>query len=378
MTMPIHLVRLAALAALLLHSSLAALAPSPGVTSGSGAQSAQQAQAPKAKQHGSRHAQRIQPRAHRASSRHQGGQHGTHGSRTTRAAPTTLAPTGAQPGAVTLLAAGDIGSCPSPSDEQTAALITHLDGAVATLGDNAYRSGSTAEFRQCYDPSWGKFKDRTHPAPGNHDYDTAGASGYFGYFGAAAGDPGKGYYSYDLGTWHLIVLNSNCDAIGGCDAGSPQGQWLRADLAAHPATCTLAYWHHPLFTSGNKHGPDVDVRPFWEALFRHGVDVVLTGHEHNYERFAPQDPNGAADPKRGIREFVVGTGGAELSAFGQPAANSEVRIPNTYGILKLQLGDGGYRWNFLKAPSGQSRDQGSGSCHGAGAKPGAAARARGT
>jgi len=279
---------------------------------------------------------------------------------------------------VTLLAAGDIGSCPSPFDEQTAELITHLEGAVATLGDNAYRSGSAADFRQCYAPSWGQFKDRTHPAPGNHDYNAPGASGYFGYFGAAAGDPRKGYYSYDLGAWHLIVLNSNCDDIGGCYAGSPQGQWLSADLAAHPTTCTLAYWHHPLFTSGSKHGPDVDVRPFWEALFRHGVDVVLTGHEHSYERFAPQDPNGAADPKRGIREFVVGTGGAELSGFGQPAANSEVRIPNTYGFLKLQLGDAGYTWNFLEAPSGRSRDQGRGSCHGAGAKPGAAARASGT
>ena len=150
----------------------------------------------------------------------------------------------------TLLAAGDIASCGSNGDEQTANLLDDQAGTVITLGDNAYDSGSTSEYANCYDPTWGRAKARTHPAPGNHEYNTAGATGYYGYFGAAAGDPETGYYSYDLGSWHLIALNSNCSAIGGCGAGSPQEQWLRADLAAHPTDCTLAYWHHPRFSSG--------------------------------------------------------------------------------------------------------------------------------
>jgi hypothetical protein len=181
-----------------------------------------------------------------------------------------------------LVAVGDIASCSSDGDEATAALLDGLSGTIATLGDHAYRSGTPQEFADCYDPSWGRHKDRTRPAPGNHDYETSGAAGYFDYFGAAAGEPGKGYYSYDLGTWHIVVLNSNCSQVGGCGEGTPQEQWLREDLAAHPATCTLAYWHHPLFSSGTEHGGNESMQPVWQALYDAGADVVLAGHEHNY------------------------------------------------------------------------------------------------
>ena len=169
----------------------------------------------------------------------------------------------------TLLAAGDIADCSSDGDEATAKLLDGLAGTVATLGDNVYESGTASEFTNCYDPSWGRHKSRTRPAPGNHDYLTSGASGYFGYFGAAAGDPQKGYYSYDLGSWHIVVLNSNCAQVGGCGAGSPQETWLRQDLAAHPTTCTLAYWHHPRFSFG-KYSNDPRTQALWQALYDGG------------------------------------------------------------------------------------------------------------
>src|SRR5206468_6721592 len=172
---------------------------------------------------------------------------------------------------------------------------------VLALGDNAYGSGSPTEYATRYAPTWGTQAFRTRPVAGNHDYDTPGAAGYFGYFGAAAGQPGAGYYSYDLGAWHLVALNSNCTDAGGCAAGSPQEQWLRADLAAHPAACTLAYWHHPLFSSGDNAFPDV--RPFWDALYAARADVVLSGHDHFYERFAPQRPDSTAD-EQGVRQFI--------------------------------------------------------------------------
>src|SRR5439155_8251847 len=195
--------------------------------------------------------------------------------------------------------------------------------AVLPLGDDQYPSGALYDFQTYYDPTWGRVKTTTHPAPGNHEYDTAGAPGYFGYFGAAAGDSQKGYYSYDLGSWHVISLNSNCADVGGCDAGSPQEQWLRADLASRSNACTLAYWHHPRFSSGITHGSDPRTQALWDALYDFHADVVLNGHEHNYERFAPQSPTGAADPN-GIREFVVGTGGESLYPVWTPLANSRV------------------------------------------------------
>jgi hypothetical protein len=202
------------------------------------------------------------------------------------------------------------------------------------------------------------------PSAGNHEYYTAGATSYFGYFGAAAGDPAKGYYSYDLGNWHIMVLNSNCAAVGGCEAGSPQERWLREDLGAHLNTCTAAYMHHPRFSSGGN-GNIFAMGPFWKALYDEGADVVLAGHRHNYERFAPQDPNGQADPAHGIRQFVVGTGGRSLNSFTTVQPNSEVRIANAYGVIKLTLHPEGYDWQFVTAPGGTVADSGSGQCHGA-------------
>lgn len=269
-----------------------------------------------------------------------------------------------------LLAAGDIAQCGKPYAAATAALLRDLPGTVATLGDNAYDAGSRQEFATCYGPTWGAEKARTKPAAGNHEYNTRGARGYFGYFGSAAGNQRAGYYSYDLGAWHIVVLNSNCKEAGGCGADSPQGRWLRQDLAAHPTRCTLAYWHHALFSSGVTHGSDAAMRPAWQALYDAGADVVLSGHEHNYERFAPQNPDGELDRKRGMRQFVVGTGGAGLYPFGQPMPTSERRNADTFGVLALTLRPSGYAWEFVPVDSGiDSRgpraftDTGSTRCH---------------
>jgi Calcineurin-like phosphoesterase len=263
-----------------------------------------------------------------------------------------------------VVGAGDIGSCRSFGDEATAGLLAGIDGTVATFGDNAYPKGSAADFAECYNPSWGQFKARTRPSPGNHEYETAGASGYFGYFGTAAGDPQEGYYSYDLGSWHVISLNSNCSFVGGCAPGSPQEQWLKADLAAHSNACTLAYWHHPRFSSGI-HGDDSSVAPFWDDLYQAGAEVVLNGHDHDYERFAPLNPSGQTDPAQGIRQFTVGTGGAEFTEFKSINPTSEVQIAGTNGVLKMTLHPDGYDWMFVTAPNGIEADTGSASCHGA-------------
>ena len=261
-----------------------------------------------------------------------------------------------------LVGAGDIGSCRSEGDEATADLIAGIEGTVATFGDNAYPRGRAADFARCYDPSWGPFKDRTKPSPGNHEYETAGASGYFDYFGITAGDPGKGYYAYDLGSWRVISLNSNCSSlVGGCGPGSPQEQWLKAELAAHSNACTLAYWHHPRFSSKLSSGGNSNMKPFWEALYAAKADVVLNGHIHNYERFAPQTPSGVEDdPARGIREFVVGTGGYSLNTFQstQQAPNSEKQYADSYGVLKLTLHPTSYDWKFVAA-DGTTPDSGS-------------------
>lgn len=264
---------------------------------------------------------------------------------------------------IVMVGAGDIASCVRDDDDATARLLDTIGGAVFTLGDNAYPTGTPVEFAACYDPTWGRHKSRTRPAPGNHDYYTRGAFGYFDYFGDAAGDPDKGYYSYDLGRWHIIVLNSNCSKTGGCDPGSPQEQWLRADLAANPARCTLAYWHHPRFSSG-RHGGDATIVAFWQALYEHNADIVLAGHNHVYERFAPQTPDGKPDPTHGIRQFVVGTGGDHLHKLAGPAiANSEVRNDETHGVLKLTLYPTSYKWQFIPIAGGKFTDAGTGRCH---------------
>jgi calcineurin-like phosphoesterase family protein len=234
--------------------------------------------------------------------------------------------------------------------------------AVLLLGDNQYISGALAQYQAVFAPTWGRLGSLLRPAPGNHEYLTPGAAGYFDYFGAAAGDRSRGYYSFDLGTWHVVALNSSCTEIGGCGPGSPQLKWLADDLAAHPRACTLAYWHQPRFSSG-QHGDDTAYEALWQALYRAGADVILAGHDHDYERFAPQDPSGAADPERGIREFVVGTGGRETRPFATVRANSEVRNAQDLGVLKLRLRTDGYDWEFLPAPGGVFTDRGSGACH---------------
>ena len=260
-----------------------------------------------------------------------------------------------------LLAAGDIASCTETGDTATAALLKAVPAAtIAALGDLAYESGTPAEFASCYGPTWGVYKARTHPAVGNHEYGTPGAAGYFGYWGAAAGGAG-GYYSYNLGSWHVVVLNSNCGFVA-CSAGSVQETWLRADLAAHSAKCTLAYWHHPLFSS-TPGTANPAVRPLWQALYDAGADVVLTGHAHNYQRYAPQSPSGAADPSRGIREFVVGTGGKARHLVGAPIPNRQTANDATFGVLRLTLLDGGYRWRFVPQAGGVFREAGSAACH---------------
>jgi len=264
-----------------------------------------------------------------------------------------------------VLAAGDIATCGGSGDEATAQLLDQNPGATAiTLGDNAYDNGTATEYATCYDPSWGVFRDRTRPAPGNHDYNTAGAAPYYGYFGANAGDPTKGYYSYNLGAWHIVVLNGMCSAVGGCGVGSPQETWLKADLAANPTACTLAYWHFPLFSSGGTHGNNPAYKVFWDDLYAAGAEVVLNGHEHNYERFAPQTSSAVADPARGIREFVVGTGGKNHYGFSstiQP--NSEVRNSTAFGVLKLTLDSNSYSWQFIPVAGQSFTDSGTTACH---------------
>ena len=264
-----------------------------------------------------------------------------------------------------LVGAGDIASCDDLAGaEATAKLIDKIPGTVFAVGDLAYPDGSDEQFAKCYAPTWGRFKDRTRPAPGNHEYHKGGASAYTRYFGAAAGDPEKAYYSYELGAWHIVVLNSECVEVGGCEATSPQGQWLKQDLTQHPAGCTLAYFHKPLFSSGSKHGNNLEMKPLWDVLFHAGADVVINGHDHDYERFAPQDPEGNSDTAHGIREFVVGSGGKNSHrVMGEAKPNSEVRNGDTFGVLKLTLHANGYDWQFIPEAGKTFTDSGSGACH---------------
>jgi acid phosphatase type 7 len=293
-----------------------------------------------------------------------------------------------------LVAAGDI-ACDPNSPEfngglgtetlcaqgRTAKKVLAIDPtAVLTLGDNQYECGGYSAFQQSYDPSWGRFKAITHPAPGNHEYYSTAqrpsgtdcsaatdAAGYFRYFGSAAGGPAKGYYSFDLGSWHVIVLNSNCDflafgsATNGCLEGSPQNDWLEADLAATRQPCVLAAWHHARWSSG-KHGNSGNGTPFIQDLYAARADLILTGHDHNYERFAPQNPSGAYDPN-GVREFVVGTGGEELEPMGVLQPNSQVFKAGTFGVLKLTLRASGYDWKFVPEAGETFTDSGSAACH---------------
>jgi acid phosphatase type 7 len=283
----------------------------------------------------------------------------------TKAVPVTKESPPTTGSAAVLVGAGDIASCDDLDGARaTAKLLDNIPGTVFAAGDLAYPDGSDEQFQNCYGPTWGRFKDRTRPAPGNHEYHSRGASGYARYFGAAAGDPAKGYYSYQLGQWHIIVLNSECDAVGGCGAGSAQRQWLQEDLAAHATKCTLAYWHKPLFSSGAAHGNDPEVKPLWDALYAADAEVVINGHDHDYERFAPQDPSGKLDPQRGIREFVVGTGGKNSHRrFATPKPNSERRQADTFGVLKLTLHSTSYDWEFVPEGGKTFTDSGSGTCH---------------
>jgi len=261
-----------------------------------------------------------------------------------------------------LVGAGDIATCEALAGAQaTARLLDGIPGTVFTAGDHAYSSGTRSQFSECYDTTWGRHKARTRPSLGNHDYYTASAAPYFAYFGAAAGPPGKGYYSYELGTWHVVVLNSNCKKIG-CEAGSPQERWLRGDLAAHRTGCTVAYWHHPRFSSG-RHGDTLEVGPLWQALYDAGAEIVISGHDHDYERFAPQDPAGRRDLDRGIRQFVVGTGGKSTRPFDRVAPNSEAHATKVFGVLKLTLHQAGYAWAFVPVEGQTFTDSGTGSCH---------------
>lgn len=249
-----------------------------------------------------------------------------------------------------VLAAGDIAGCGSEGDEATARLLDDLPGTILALGDLAYNEGSAENFEKCYDPGWGRHKTRTRPAPGNHEYGTGNAQAYYDYFGLQP----PGWYSFDIGSWHVVALNSNCGAVGGCDRNSEQVQWLRADLAAHPQQCTLAYWHHPRYSSGVEHGDEPAVERLWRTVVEGGVDVVLNGHEHHYERFAPID---------GVRQFVVGTGGRSHYPFAEtPRPESEVRGTGTFGVLELRLLNDAYRWRFVPVEGESFTDTGEGRC----------------
>jgi acid phosphatase type 7 len=263
-----------------------------------------------------------------------------------------------------LVGAGDVAGCNDLAGARaTARLLEKISGTVFVAGDLAYERGSPAEFENCYNATWGEFKARTRPALGNHEYGDPKATGYFQYWGEQAGPVGKGYYSYDLGTWHIVVLNTNCllKTVGGCGAGSPEEAWLKQDLAAHINACVLAYGHHPLFSSGflRSHARHPELKTFWQGLYAAHAALVLAGHEHSYERLAPQNPDGQADPERGIREIVVGTGGRSHLPLGFATANSEVRNTDTYGVLKLTLSPGRYTWQFIPEEGKTFTDSGS-------------------
>ena len=258
---------------------------------------------------------------------------------------------------------GDIGRCDTTDDDAVGALIATLPGAVATLGDTAYDRGTPDQLRDCFGTAFGGVTDRIRYAvTGNHDDLTDAGAPLRDYLGEAASRDGRTFFSDELGSWHVIVLDANCGVVaGGCGPVSPQLEWLRADLAASDAACTIALWHQPRFSSGG-HGNDAAVAPFWDALYAADADVVLNGHDHDYERFDPQDPSAAPDPVRGITEFVVGTGGGEPRAFEEIRPNSAVRATGVFGVLELTLGAGGWAYRFVATTPGFT-DEGTGTCH---------------
>jgi acid phosphatase type 7 len=261
-----------------------------------------------------------------------------------------------------VLAVGDIGDCDTGADDNLAGVMAEREGTVLALGDIAYPEGTSEDFAECFAPSWRTLLPRIRPVPGNHDYGTGDASAYFEFFGPAAGDPGRGYYSFDLGDWHLVALNSACDQPNiGCTEGSPQLEWLARDLSTNDTACTLAYWHVPRFSSG-EHGGDAAVQAFWEILDESGADVILNAHDHNYERLAPMTPDGQRDDDNGIRQFVVGTGGSDLRGLGEVEPNNERWATGYAGFLELVLDERGYQWTFVSA-SGEVLDAGSDTCH---------------
>jgi acid phosphatase type 7 len=255
-----------------------------------------------------------------------------------------------------VLAAGDIASCASDGDERTAALLDRHPGTVLALGDLAYESGTLEEFRVCFAPSWGRHKRRIRPTPGNHEYKSGGA-GYFQYFGAAAGRAQRGYYSFDLGDWHIVSLNTERDTT----AGGAQARWLKSDLARAKARCVLAFWHRPRWTAG-QYEDEATIAPFWNALYAAGADVVLSGHDHNYQRYPPLNRSGEIDRARGIRSFVVGTGGAGRFYDLRPDSRRRRSNSGTWGLLRLTLRPAGYSWRFVPVAGGSYRDAGSAAC----------------
>jgi hypothetical protein len=298
------------------------------------------------------------------------------GNRSTASAKVTA--TASSASQVVVAAAGDVACAPddpnyhngtgtSTACRQLATSNLLVNGhfnAVLALGDLQYDSGSLSDFNTSYDPSWGRVKSITYPVVGNHEYGQSNASGYFQYFGSRAGPAGKGWYSFDLGGWHIVAINSNCDRIsGGCGSGSPQETWLRNDLAAHPAACTIAMWHHARYSSGHD-GDNTFMQTMWSDLFDAGAEIVLSGHSHDYERFAPQDDSGHLDNSTGIRQFVVGTGGAFFTGLGSSFdANSQAHQNNTFGVLKLTLRSGAYDWQFLPEAGKTYSDSGTTACH---------------
>lgn len=260
-------------------------------------------------------------------------------------------------GATTIYVAGDIGLCPpSGTPDKTAALV---DAAVIVPGDLAYPAGTATDFANCYDPYWGRLKDTTFPVPGNHEY-ASGASAYFAYFGTRVGSAAQPWYAVDLAGWRFYMLNSNCAAVAGCGVGSAQYEWLSAQLAAPQPRCTAAVWHHPRWSSG-QHGPYAGVADLYALLARNSADVLLTGHEHNYERFAPMSAVGVVDPA-GIRQFVVGTGGQTMRSFATTATGSQARLNDSTGVLRMELGQAGYSWDFVPTSAGAGTDSGADGC----------------
>jgi len=262
-----------------------------------------------------------------------------------------------------LSGAGDIAICGQQGDDLTAEMLKKIPGTIFTAGDNNNESGTLWEFEKCFDPSWGQFKDRIRPSAGNHEYLVPNAEDYFAYFGDAAGEIYKGYYSYDYGDWHVIVLNSQCGWVGGCGPSSPQIAWLRQDLENHPSLCTLTYWHDPRWSSGLGGGSSFWLDAFWQVLYEYGVEFVINGDDHNYERFAPQDPTGKLDQQKGIRQFVAGTGGAGQRPFNTILENSETHHTGTFGILKFELYENHYQWQFLSVEDSTIVDSGQDTCH---------------